>query len=154
MKFFLRSSAYTTLRRIFGPKRDEVTGEWRKQHNEQLNDLDRSTNIVWVIIIYFLWHCSPARAMASSFTRFLDHTQRRATVSMTPLDKWSVCRRDLYLTTHNRQTSMPPVGFEPTIAAGERPYIYVLDRAANRTGIVRVIKLRIMRWAEHVACMG
>jgi len=27
------------LRRIFGPKRDEVTGEWRKLHNEELNDL-------------------------------------------------------------------------------------------------------------------
>jgi uncharacterized membrane protein len=27
------------LRRIFGPKRDEVTGEWRKVHNEELNDL-------------------------------------------------------------------------------------------------------------------
>ena len=26
------------LRRIFGPKRDEVTGEWRKLHNEELND--------------------------------------------------------------------------------------------------------------------
>jgi hypothetical protein len=36
---------------------------------------------------YFLWLCSPARAMASSFTRFLDHTQRRATVGMTPLDE-------------------------------------------------------------------
>jgi len=27
------------LKRIFGPKRDEVTGEWRKLHNEELNDL-------------------------------------------------------------------------------------------------------------------
>jgi hypothetical protein len=27
------------LRRIFWPKRDEVTGEWRKRHNEELNDL-------------------------------------------------------------------------------------------------------------------
>jgi len=37
------------LRRIFGPRRDEVTGEWRKLHNEQLNDLDSSPNIVQVI---------------------------------------------------------------------------------------------------------
>jgi hypothetical protein len=37
------------LRRIFGPKRDEVTGEWRKQQNEELNDLYCSPNIVWVI---------------------------------------------------------------------------------------------------------
>jgi len=37
------------LRRIFGPKRDEVTGEWRKLHNEELNDLYSSSNIVRVI---------------------------------------------------------------------------------------------------------
>jgi hypothetical protein len=30
---------------------------------------------------------------------------------------------------------MPPVGFEPTISAGERPQIYALDRAATRTGV-------------------
>ena len=37
------------LRRIFGPKRDEVTGEWRKLHNEKLNVLYSSPNIVQVI---------------------------------------------------------------------------------------------------------
>jgi len=36
-------------RRIFGPKRDEVTGEWRRLHNEELNDLYYSTSIVRVI---------------------------------------------------------------------------------------------------------
>jgi hypothetical protein len=53
-------------------------------------------------------HC----ALASSCSRFLDHT-RRATVGRTPLDAWSIRRRDLYLTTHNnhnRQASMPPGG--------------------------------------------
>ena len=35
--------------RIFGPKRDEVTGEWRKLHNEELNDLYCSPYIVRVI---------------------------------------------------------------------------------------------------------
>jgi len=38
------------LRRIFGPKRDEVTGEWRKLHNEELNDLYCSPNYVRVIM--------------------------------------------------------------------------------------------------------
>jgi hypothetical protein len=33
------------LRRIFGPKRDEATGEWRRLHNEELNDLYLSPNI-------------------------------------------------------------------------------------------------------------
>ena len=37
------------LRRIFGPKRDKVTGEWRKLHNEELNYLYCSPNIVRVI---------------------------------------------------------------------------------------------------------
>ena len=62
--------------------------------------------------------------MERLFLMFLDHTQRRTTVGRTPPDEWSARRRDLYLTTHdthNRQISMPPVGFEPTISAGERP---------------------------------
>jgi len=86
-----------------------------------------------------LWRCGPTRAMASSFMRFLDHTQRRTTVGRTPLDEWSARRRDLYLITHNtwnRQTSMPPVGFDPTVSAGERPQTYALDRAATGTGTV------------------
>ena len=36
------------LRRIFGLKRDEVTGEWRKLHNKELNSLYCSPNTVWV----------------------------------------------------------------------------------------------------------
>jgi len=85
----------------------------------------------------FFWRDSPQWARASSLTRFLDHTQRRTTVSRIPLDEWSVRRRDLYLTTHNthnRQTSMPPVEFGPTIPASERPQTYALDRAATGTG--------------------
>ena len=74
---------------------------------------------------------------SSSFTKFPDHTQRRTTVSRTPLDEWSTHRRNPYLTTHNThngQTSMPPVKFEPTISAGERQQTYALDRAATGTG--------------------
>ena len=37
------------LMRVFGPKRDEVTGEWRKLHNEELNDLYSLPNIVRVV---------------------------------------------------------------------------------------------------------
>jgi hypothetical protein len=37
------------LRRIFGPKRDEVTGEWRKLHNEELHNLYSSPNIIRTI---------------------------------------------------------------------------------------------------------
>jgi len=76
------------------------------------------------------------------------HIRKVSRSHTTPLDKWWVRRRDLYLTTHNthdrhtsihpdtqdRQTTMYPVGFEPTITAGERPQTYPLDFAATGTG--------------------
>ena len=105
---------------------------------------------------------------------FLDHTQRHTTVGRSPLDEWSARRRNLYLTahnTHNRQTSMPLVGFEPTISAGERPQTYALDRAATGTcsicymlklkkknnNILRFynltfIRLYLYRFNHHVVC--
>ena len=45
----LRMCENRVLWRIFGPKRDEVTGEWRKIHNEELNDLYCSPNIIRLI---------------------------------------------------------------------------------------------------------
>jgi hypothetical protein len=44
-KHRLRMFENRVLRRIFGPKRDEVTGEWRKLHNEKLRDLYLVLNI-------------------------------------------------------------------------------------------------------------
>ena len=96
----------------------------------------KGINMKSSLIIFFFCRDSPQWARASSFTRFLNHTQRRTTGGRTPLEEWSARRRDLYMTTHNThniQTSMPPVGFEPTISAGERPQTYVLDRAAIGT---------------------
>ena len=71
--------------------------------------------------------------MERIFLMFLDHTRRRTTVGRTPLDERSARRRDLYLTTHdthNRQISMPLVGFEPTIS-GRSPAEIV---GSNPTG--------------------
>jgi len=98
-------------------------------------------------VLFFLWRCDPTRVIASSFLRFLDHT-RRTTVGKTPVDELSARRRNLYLTTHNthnRQTSMPAVGFEPTISADERPQTYALDRAATGTGGQELLKMNIYR---------
>jgi hypothetical protein len=99
---------------------------------------------LWIHVIPWIeswfvcfWCDSPQGARASSFTRFLDHTWRHTTVGRTPLDEWSAHCRDNCLTkynTPNRQTSTPPMGFEPKISAGERPQTYALDHVATGTG--------------------
>ena len=89
------------------------------------------------VCLFVVGATAPQWARASSLTRFLDHTQRLTTVGRTPLDELLARRRDLYLTTHstrNRQTSMPPAEFEPTVSAGERPQTYALDRTATGDG--------------------
>jgi hypothetical protein len=48
-EYGLRVFENRMLRRMFGPKRVEVAGDWRKLHSEELNDLYCSPNIVWVI---------------------------------------------------------------------------------------------------------
>ena len=56
------------------------------------------------LLQYFCGRSSPHWDMASSFTRFLDHTQRRTIIGKTSLDDGSARRRDFYLTTHNIST--------------------------------------------------
>ena len=76
----------------------------------------KSLTLWWLMSYIYIY-------MEHPFLMFLDHTQRRSTVGRTPLDEWSARRRDLCLTTHdthNRQISMPPVGFKPKISAGLR----------------------------------
>ena len=90
------------------------------------------------LILFFFWRESPLWAMASSFTRFQDRTQRRTAVGRISVDEWLARLRDLYLTTLTRdKTSMPSVGFEPTISASERPQTYAIDRAATGTGLTQ-----------------
>ena len=70
------------------------------------------------IVLFVFGATAPQWAKASSFARFLDHTQRRTTVGRTAPDAWLALHRNLYLTTHNshnRQTFIPLVGFEITI---------------------------------------
>ena len=98
------------------PKRLSLTTNYR------LRNIPEERRFQYII---FLGGCSsPHWVRGSSFTRSLYHTQRRTTVSRTTLDGWSAHRIDLYLTTHNthnRNTSILPVGFEPTVSVGEQP---------------------------------
>ena len=85
---------------------------------------------------YHFFPCfdSPWWARASSVSRLHDHNHTHTALGRNPLDEWQARRRDLYRTTHNthnRQTFMPRVRFEPTNSAGERPKTYALDRAAT-----------------------
>jgi hypothetical protein len=68
----------------------------------------------------------------SQFFYFIFATKRVISSSQRPLPD----------NTHNRQTSMPPIGFEPTIEAGERPQTYDLDRAATGTGNTKSYKFK------------
>jgi len=91
-------------------RRPWPTGGLVSQNKYRWNSVLVKTSFVSLFV--WFWRDSPQCTRASSFTRFLDHTQRRTTVGRTPLDEWSARHRDLYLTshnTHNRQISMPPL---------------------------------------------
>ena len=107
------------------------------------NNKKRRHNSLWTLrhIDLFVFAQKPPPSLVGQGLLFHRvsgcHTKRRTTVGSTPLDEWSSRRTDLYLTTHkphNTHTSMPPVGFEPTIPAGEWPQNYALDRATTGTG--------------------
>jgi hypothetical protein len=80
----------------------------------------------WFIDIFFpLWRCGPTQTMASSFLRFLDHTQRLTTVDRTPLDERPARRRDPCLTKHNNHNRHACLRRDSTSqsrqASGRRP---------------------------------
>ena len=88
--------------------------------------------------------------MEHLFLMFLDHTQRRSTVGRTPLDEWSVGRRDLYLTTHdthNRQISMPRWDSNPRSqqVSGHRPQLITRPEESYRLCCVVVCDLETSR---------
>ena len=97
-----------------------------------------STFVNFVSVCFFFgggrW--SPKRAMASSFTRILYHTQLRSTISRT---LWTSDQPDAATSTrqhnsHDRQIFVPSAELEPTISEDQRPQTYALDCAAAGTG--------------------
>ena len=77
------------LRRIFEPNRNEVTGEWRKLHNDELNDLYFSLNIVRVIKskkIRWAWHVS-GKGRVEVYTGFWWGNLRKKTLGK-PRRRW------------------------------------------------------------------
>jgi hypothetical protein len=92
--------------------------------------------IIIIISIGFSWLVSPSGPRSHHYRGFTI-TLRHTTLGRTPLDEWPVRRRDLYLTTHNthnKQISIPPAAFEPTIPARERPQTHAIDRVATGIG--------------------
>ena len=83
------------------------------------------------VLRFFICCNSPQWARASSFTTFLDHTQRRTTVGRTPLDKWSARCRDIYLTTHNTHNRHPFPRWHSNPQSKERS---AFEPAATATG--------------------
>ena len=70
---------------MFGPKRDDVTGEWRKLHNEELNDLYSSPNIVRVIKL--AWHVARVGKRRGIYRVLVGKYERNRTLGI-PRRRW------------------------------------------------------------------
>jgi len=92
---------------------------------------DNATQLPYCNFISF-WSDSPQWARASSFTRFLDHTQRRTTVGRTPLDVLSARRKDLYFTTYTTLTTQKRP-WQQWHSNPQSQQTYALDRTATVT---------------------
>jgi hypothetical protein len=89
---------------------------------------------LFVCLLICFWRDSPQWARASSFTRFLDHTQRRTTVGRTPLDEWSARLRDFYPqnTQHFQQTDIHAPGGIRTHNLSRRTVAHLRVRPSGR----------------------
>ena len=123
------------LRRVFGPRRDEVTGDWRRLHNEELNDLYSTPIIVRVII--------------SRIMRWVGHVAPKG-------EETGVYRVLVGKPEGRRTLGRPRCRWVDNIRTGEwrRMHNEELNDLYCTPNIVWVIKWRRIRWAGHVECMG
>ena len=121
----LRAFENRVLRKIFGPKRDEITAEWRRLRDE-----------LRVVCFTFLMAQQPLVGQGLLIVEGLQ-LQSYAARSVGLL--WTSDQPDTETSTwqhnaHKRQKSMPSARFEPAIPASERLQTHALDRASTRTG--------------------
>jgi hypothetical protein len=86
----LRVFENKVLRRIFGPKRDEVTGEWRKLHNEELRDLYSSQSIIRIIKsrrIRWAGHVARMGEKRNAYRLFVGKPERKRPIGR-PRRRW------------------------------------------------------------------
>jgi hypothetical protein len=108
-----------------------------------MDNTEQADTLTFYIHTKFLFHgaiaySKPGPPHYRGFTITLRYTKLGRAV-----DELSTRLRDLYLTTHNthnRQTSMPPAGFEHAIPASKRQQAHALDRADTGTNIISIIK--------------
>jgi len=91
--------------------------------------------IVLCFLFLFLYGATAPSGSGARHCQGFTITLRHTTLDSTPLDTWSARRRDLYLTTHNRQTYMPPARFEHAIPARERQQTHALVSEATGIGL-------------------
>jgi hypothetical protein len=122
----LLSTTYKILSNILlsklTPSAEEIIGDHQCGSRRNRS----ATDLIFCIRLFFSnGSTAPWGPRPPHFSRLHDHTLfRHIRLGRTPLDERPARRRDLYLTTHNnhnRQTSMPYAGFEPTILVREQP---------------------------------
>ena len=132
--------SYTTLRKkYFKPeKKERKVLKFCPNLNFTLCYVWARSCCVAMFNVFLPWRNIPSRPRPLHYRGFMI-TLRHTKLGRTILDESSARRRDLYLTTHNthnRQTSMPPTGFQPMIPASKWPQNHVLDHAATGIGVM------------------